>query len=224
MSDPPRYCLTVPAWKDATEQQSGEVDITMNDYDDPGKVAAAIRLATMGSIIVNKTPREWPTIWNGSAGSKDKMATVGLKALLVDESTERVALFGEKKYASLGEYFLNRLSIASAATEDGSGKEEIYSNEPTLFKSGEVWFRWSQMWEPAQQEGLANEDDIARFRKRLGLQKWNSVRWPHHPKRGEPRITFLRLRGSDLERIRTMVYGVDCETGVDAEIEYNEAS
>ena len=190
-SDPPAYRLHVPAWMDKTPDGTGNVPLTVEEYDDYRAVARAV-LRSTGTVVLNETPDMWRRIWDGADG---KPATArapavaprrALKSHLMDTRDEIDPPAHTKKIVMMADYMRERIDNATDAVDnkpfDGAGA--------TRMADGTVWFRWRKFWADGVNAGSFGEREPNRVGDRIGVTKADSQLWPHH---GTPRHRFTVL-------------------------------
>lgn len=177
LSDPPEYRLHVPRWKNLTQDGSGTLTLSVEEYSDPTAVARKVQRATKGVIILDDVPRVWPAIWNGMPGNKKEGTAPrrGLRAILVDIAKHEAAPPTNKRYVVVAEIFQELLAKARPI---GDGREPNL-HKPTIMPDGAVWCRWRQIWQQAIQNKEVERSETTELGRKLGIGERDYTLFAH---------------------------------------------
>lgn len=196
--DPVTYRLHVPAWQDLTDDGTGDVLLSVDEYSKPDKVARKVQARTK-TVILDDRPRVWPAIWNGAITKDEegnRIEARGLKAKLMDTKLDEYPPPIAKRYVELAEYLDEQLEAAIEET-----KPDPYG-APVLRPDGCIWFRWRAIWAQAMQQKQFSVADIADFSERLGLKKHD---FKQHPSSGKGRKRYCIFAPKHVARLREML-------------------
>lgn len=193
-SDPVMYRLTVPQWHELTADGSGSIYMTLDQYRDAGKVAAAVQAATH-RVKLDDQPRHWPEVWNGKPG---RNGWRGVSAILLDLADEEEPPSVDKRYVQVCEYLRAKLTNANPCEEpDGTGS-------PCVKTDGSIWFRWERVWQDGYMTGQFKREDVADVRRRLGLGPND---YKLYPPRGDARSRYCVFDKARMARLDSLIDG-----------------
>jgi len=170
-SDPKEYRLHVPHWKHLTQDGTGSITLTVEQYRSSAKVAAQV-LAATGKVMLDDDPKRWRQIWDGGykvrdniSSDKPKTRTArGLKAKLLDNPSEEWPGASSLRYVLLATWLYDRLSQASQPTEDDVPDP---SGRAAWRQDGTLWFGWSKVWEDIERQHRVENGERLAMRRRL---------------------------------------------------------
>lgn len=137
------------------------VEMTMGDFDQPVMVHRHV-LAATGRVCLDDRPGFFKTVWNGDA----KRRTRGVKAKLIETSTQIEAPRDVKRQAVIASKLLDQLSRARTVEEgqhpDGSGR-------PSKMCDGGIVFKFESVLEPmANSADKINRNELSKVLQDVG--------------------------------------------------------
>ena len=170
-SDPLEYRLHVPAWRKWTQNGSGDVSLTVDQFRSATKVAAAV-LAATGVVMLDDEPKRWRLAWDGgyrvadnTGGQNPKKRTArGVKAKLLDNVAHEWPGASSLRYVLLAGWLYDRLSQASQPADDDIPDP---TGRAAWRQDGSLWFSWGKVWEDIERQHRINEGERLAFKRRL---------------------------------------------------------
>lgn len=222
--DPPAYTIRIPVYQSRGQTIAKtlvEVQVSAEVYRSSAKVAQAILEATH-TVMVDAVPEDWALIWSGRGRRKNQPAIRGLKAKLMDISSEEEATAENCRYAAVASWLLDVLSMAPRPDDD----DDDGGADPTGFPSWtrnrdgawELWFSWSKVWEIVDR-GRRKLEPADSLRCRRMIEKLTGGKIPSvqgHGEGGHFR-RFTRFSDEHLRAVARIANG-----GVIAEVTSND--
>jgi hypothetical protein len=222
--DPVRYSLTVPVFREVGDEQKTvkvSVPLSVEVFRSAAKVAQAI-LESTHTVIVDEVPEEWFTIWNGQGKKKGKPAVRGLKAKLMDESTQEPATAENCRFATVAGWLLDVLMMTPKPDDDAeeSGSPDV-TGMPAWVRGRdgvwELWFGWMKAWEMVDRGRRKLEDGDILTIKKMVLAGVGQKSLPASRSAGEGDSSrrFVRFTSQHirvLERLAAGEFGAESET------------
>ena len=191
--DPPTYRLHVPAWRELTGDQTGDVLLTHDEFLDAGRMARKVLLRTK-SVLLETQPRAWASIW---CGAKDQ---VGIRSILLSQADEIPAPPSENALLQVAEILLSGLEAAGEADEP----DEAGYPTKVLTANGEPewWLRWSEFWRRPIEQGRCSKAEGQELSRKLdlGAHTWRVRVCAHGTRR-----RYLVIDAKHLARLRRLV-------------------
>lgn len=213
--DPPMYTLKIPVYRqagDADIKAYADVQMTAETYRSSAKVAHAILEATH-NVIVDAVPEEWSLIWNGRGRRRDRRAIRGLKAKLMDTSTEEAASAENCRYVAVAGWLLDVLSMAPKPDDDDDG---IHEADPTGLPAWvrgadgewELWFGWNKAWEVVDRGRRKLENgDMIRCRRMIEKAAGGQLPFAVRPGDSGHRRRFTVFRDEHIRIVEQIAAG-----------------
>lgn len=208
-SDPLEYRLHVPAWRQHTVNNSGNVSLTVDQYRSATKVAAAV-LAATGKVMLDAEPKVWQGIWDGGLKVKDyanskqprQRRTRGVKAKLLDNAIEEWPGASSQRYVTLACWLYDRLCQAAQPSEDDIPDP---TGRASWRADGTLWFAWGKVWEDIERQHRVMEGERLALKRRLlgrlGIADFRHGRHRHLGNTQRAYVVWTRHEFAALEQL-----------------------
>ena len=165
-SDPVEYRLYSPHWISTTEQRTGYVSLTSEQFRNADKVADAV-LEQTRVVCLDGYPDEWKVIWDGKRPGKNTPAVRGIKAQLLESAQKDGRLIDaprtNKRHIILAQLLWERLIKAGSDDSD----RPLITGAPRKLSDNAIWFRWESVWNEIKRWHQVTEKERREIHRRI---------------------------------------------------------